>query len=165
MAAKELGPARAGVDDYGKEMKALAALQHPNIIQLFGVCTMALNVGEQRTTSCLFLVMEYAAWGSLGHAVRAAARSKAAGEAENQAPDAMEAKGDEAGAPLSQVALALLCEESGACVLRWLLQVASALSFCHQQGFVHCDIKPDNILIRGGGDAVIGDFGGLCAKG
>ncbi len=38
-------------------------------------------------------------------------------------------------------------------------QVAAALGFAHQKGFVHRDIKPDNILFRESGEAVVTDFG------
>ena len=39
------------------------------------------------------------------------------------------------------------------------LDVARGLSFAHDQGIVHRDIKGDNILIDRGGKAVIADFG------
>lgn len=38
-------------------------------------------------------------------------------------------------------------------------QLASALGFAHQKGFVHRDIKPDNVLFRESGEAVLTDFG------
>lgn len=37
--------------------------------------------------------------------------------------------------------------------------IASALDYAHQQGFIHRDIKPDNILFRADGGAVLCDFG------
>jgi serine/threonine protein kinase len=40
-----------------------------------------------------------------------------------------------------------------------LAQVGSALTYAHRAGVVHRDVKPANILIDEGGDAVVTDFG------
>lgn len=37
--------------------------------------------------------------------------------------------------------------------------IAEAIEYTHQQGYLHCDIKPDNILFRSDGSAVLTDFG------
>lgn len=37
--------------------------------------------------------------------------------------------------------------------------VASGLSFAHEKGFVHRDVKPGNIMFRANGTAVLADFG------
>lgn len=44
-------------------------------------------------------------------------------------------------------------------VLQILRQIALALDHVHNKGYVHCDIKPDNILFREDGTAVLTDFG------
>lgn len=44
-------------------------------------------------------------------------------------------------------------------VTAWLRQVAGALSYAHDRGVVHRDIKPGNILLDGDGNALVGDFG------
>jgi serine/threonine-protein kinase len=40
-----------------------------------------------------------------------------------------------------------------------LASVASAVQFAHEQGVIHRDLKPDNILIAADGRAVVSDFG------
>lgn len=44
-------------------------------------------------------------------------------------------------------------------VIRYGSQVASALQYAHEQGVIHCDVKPENILINETGVAKVADFG------
>jgi hypothetical protein len=43
--------------------------------------------------------------------------------------------------------------------LRALVEVGRALAFAHERGFVHRDVKPDNVMIRDDGRAALLDFG------
>ncbi len=43
--------------------------------------------------------------------------------------------------------------------IRYGMQVASALQYAHEKGVVHCDIKPENVLINESGVAKVADFG------
>ncbi len=65
--------------------------------------------------------------------------------------------------PLCRHSLANLIEERGPLpelvALRIARELAAGLAFAHEAGFVHRDIKPDNILILQDGRTVIGDFG------
>jgi len=65
--------------------------------------------------------------------------------------------------PLCRHTLASLIEERGPLpepvALRIARELAAGLAFAHAAGFVHRDIKPDNILILQDGRTVIGDFG------
>src|SRR6266508_1197933 len=44
-------------------------------------------------------------------------------------------------------------------IIRIATDVAHGLAFAHEQGVIHRDLKPDNILIHADGTAVISDFG------
>lgn len=43
--------------------------------------------------------------------------------------------------------------------LRVIGEIAGALNYAHEKGFVHRDVKPDNILLRSDGSSVLTDFG------
>ena len=44
-------------------------------------------------------------------------------------------------------------------VMTWADELLDALEFCHGQGVIHRDIKPQNVIIRADGHAVLVDFG------
>ena len=43
--------------------------------------------------------------------------------------------------------------------LRCIREIAMALDYAHSKGYIHRDVKPDNILLRDDGSSVLSDFG------
>jgi len=58
---------------------------------------------------------------------------------------------------------AVLPKDGSACdpafALRVVREIAGALDYAHRSGFVHRDVKPDNILLRADGSTALTDFG------
>jgi serine/threonine protein kinase len=44
-------------------------------------------------------------------------------------------------------------------ILPVVLQVASGLQYVHNHGLIHCDVKPENMLLGPGGEVWLSDFG------
>jgi serine/threonine-protein kinase len=44
-------------------------------------------------------------------------------------------------------------------VLLWADQLLDALAYCHEQGVIHRDVKPQNVIVRPDGRVVLVDFG------
>ncbi|KAK8517529.1 hypothetical protein V6N13_127700 [Hibiscus sabdariffa] len=64
----------------------------------------------------------------------------------------------------SKGSLADHVKKNGGCLMesdvrRYVGSILKGLSFIHARGFVHCDIKLQNILLFGNGDVKIADFG------
>jgi serine/threonine protein kinase len=99
----------------GREVRAIAGLNHPNIIRVFSCDLEGLTP---------YLVLEYAAGGSLADRLKANPNGLPIGES---------------------VALAEA--------------VARALHHAHENGIVHRDIKPGNLLLDSTGTVKVSDFG------
>lgn len=46
----------------------------------------------------------------------------------------------------------------GKCGFQWIVRAAQALGYMHQQGWVHLDVKPENLLVDNDGSATVIDL-------
>jgi len=44
-------------------------------------------------------------------------------------------------------------------IMSYVKQVASALQYAHDKGVIHCDVKPENMLLGRSNEILLGDFG------
>ncbi len=125
------------VDRFRREALAIAKLKHPHIVSIHGV-------GETRGYH--WLAMEYVEGPSFATVLEALPidRPRTAEDLARAAQIPSLAAG---GRTFDQA------------VAQLLAPIAEALSTAHDNGLVHRDVKPSNILIHRDGRAVIADFG------
>jgi serine/threonine protein kinase len=118
MAIKILHPHLAGdrdfLDHFRAEAKALARLQHPNIVRFYSL---------EQDGGIVFIVMEYVD----GNTLREEIRTRGVFPAQR--------------------------------ILQIMRDVCGALNYAHEMGYIHCDIKPANIMVNRNGTALVSDFG------
>jgi tRNA A-37 threonylcarbamoyl transferase component Bud32 len=119
------------------EGRSIARLEHPGIVRIF-------DVDESDGTA--FIAMEHVRGPSLREVLRCL--RELAGRPEKDAPP-ISPEAREAAAQLGSVASR--CELVAA--------LAEALAYCHGNGVIHRDIKPANVLLAGGRQPKLIDFG------
>ena len=129
--APHLAAAPRRVERFRREAAASARLRHPGIVPVF-------EVGEDDGT--FWYAMEFVDGPSLGQVLAHTRESASDGAVQ------MPSLGIVAGSSLPAEAAELVA------------QVAEALEHAHQNGIIHRDVKPQNILIRDG-TALLVDFG------
>ena len=109
---RESGTDPSFAERFVREARALARLNHPNIVSVFDFG----HVGE-----LYYFVMEFVEGTDLRHLMRTGLESREA--------------------------------------LEVIPQICDALQYAHEQGIVHRDVKPENILVDRQGRVKIADFG------
>ncbi|MGI9429412.1 MAG: serine/threonine-protein kinase [Bythopirellula sp.] len=133
------------------EPKVLSSLDHPNIVRVYD----QRQVGER-----YLLMMQYVAGASLGQIAERLAETGS----ENRSGQSFlavtaEILQDQGGLPMSEEPNTSLINMDWPTTVTWIAaRLTSALQHAHQQGVLHRDVKPENILITAAGRPMLLDF-------
>ena len=141
VAAKEIITAMMNPKDLKEfihEARMLTQMNHPQVLRVLGFCTV-LAEDSMDDMEHKYIVTEFAPNGTLENAIEDA------------------------------IAVAKIIKETNSKVIKmpftkiqaleWALQIASGMTFCHRRGFIHRDLKPQNILLNKSNDALVADLG------
>ena len=128
----------ADMEEFEHELIMLTQLNHPLILKLYGFCTKLADETEDGQEH-KYIVTELAPNGSLENVIVAAVQvAKVIAATKSKAVHL----------PFTKIK-----------ALEWALQIAGGMNYLHRRGFVHRDIKPQNILLNKGNEALIADLG------
>jgi serine/threonine protein kinase/tetratricopeptide (TPR) repeat protein len=160
---------------FHREAKAAARLHHTNIVPVFGVGEsqgIHYYVMQFITGAGLDAVLEDVRRLQGGHDGAAAERAlsphdltRAIHALDGAEPEPSDPVGvaSPISSPASGASVLSAASEPGTCYSRSVahvgVQVAEALEYAHQQGTLHRDVKPSNILLDSHGIAWVTDFG------
>ncbi len=126
---------------FKNEALAAAQLHHPNIVPVFAVgCAAGLH----------FYAMQLIEGQTLEHLIDELRSQAADAPARNSTVRLASAKTSASGSA-SLVRFRTYAQ--------WFVQAAEALDHAHNQGIVHRDVKPSNLMLSTGGDLWVTDFG------
>jgi serine/threonine protein kinase len=126
---------------FRQEVRLLSKLEHPHILAVYDCGETPDETPEGIPANVPYLVMRYLEGGTLKEYM------------ETQMPPAMR-EGQASGAVTTRVP-GLQHEVTD----QFFTQLADALQYAHEQGIIHRDIKPGNIMVDRRGNVFLTDFG------
>jgi len=126
---------------FRQEVRLLSRLEHPHILAVYDCGETPDETPEGIPANVPYLVMRYLEGGTLKEYM------------ETQMPPSMR-EGQTSGAVTTRVP-GLPLEVTD----QFLTQLADALQYAHEQGIIHRDIKPGNVLVDKRGNVFLTDFG------
>ena len=141
VAAKEIIAATIDPDDileFEHEARMLTQMNHPCVLRVLGFCTKPAEDNEDGQEH-KYIVTEFAPNGSLENVIDGA--EKIAKIIRDTGSGAI---------PMPYTKLQ---------ALEWALQISSGMAYLHGKGFVHRDMKPQNVLLNKSNDALVADLG------
>jgi len=159
-----LGLTPKAVQRFRREAEAAAKLHHTNIVPVYAI-------DEENGTH--FYAMELIEGPSLDHVIRhlrgntrdSGPTSSASADGDPVSPDLAQTGPYVEGAGISSTTAGLSSSSLGSgngyfdTVARMIAEVADALEYAHQEGVIHRDMKPSNLLLSPSGRLSVNDFG------
>ena len=135
------------------EADTLGKLQHPNIVSIY-------SVQHQEESPLTIICMPYLGRATLCDVLDVVAADSQAPQSARVILRGIECANEGSLAPKEQEPVAR-CLRKGSYVdgvLHLAVQLSEALVYAHQQGVLHLDLKPSNILLTNGGKPMLLDF-------
>ena len=135
--------------EFEHEARMMSQLHHPFVLTFYGICKKTVTEYNGELGQRLYMVTELATGGSLESRIEAVCASRDNVKVSHISYAAKKQNREDT----ETVTI------SGLQSVEWALQIAAGMSHIHERGFIHRDLKPQNILLNSKDQCLICDFG------
>jgi serine/threonine protein kinase len=158
IACKEVFTATIDPDnlkDFQHEARMMSQLHHPFVVTFYGICKKIIPGYNGDPEPRLYMVTELATGGSL-EARLEEMQLKRRARRMNMHPETKTGRTSVTDTTnttdTTDTTIGFQC-------LEWALQIAAGMAHVHESGFIHRDLKPQNVLLNSQNQCLICDFG------